>query len=211
MYHAFLDNYSYIDSLFNKIRIEFKLIGLCVFILLVVLTPIEYFWAYALYFVIIIGLIVLSKLPVKFIFKRLILIFPFILLLLISIPFIQKEQRALIFIRCMLRSVLCCLSIVLVFSATKFSEILEGLRKLHIPELFVMILGFMYRYIFVLEDQIQRTHRAWHARNVIERRNWFLNRTFIQTLGVIFICAYEKAERVYMAMRARGFDGQANN
>ncbi|MFH1655732.1 MAG: cobalt ECF transporter T component CbiQ [Candidatus Omnitrophota bacterium] len=211
MHHAFLDNLSHIESPFNKIPIEFKLIGLFVFILLIVFTPIRFIWAYILYFGIIIGLLLLSRVPIKFIFKRLALILPFILLLLVSIPFIQKEQRLLIFSRCLIRSLLCCLSIIVVFSTAKFSRVLGGLRKFHVPELFVMILGFMYRYIFVLEDQIERTHRAWHARSLADRRNWFLNKTFVQTLGVLFIRTYERAERVYLAMRSRGFNGQEHN
>jgi cobalt/nickel transport system permease protein len=68
----------------------------------------------------------------------------------------------------------------------------------------------MYRYLFLLEDQLLRTKRAFESRNI--NKNGFKNiRALSNVLGTLFIRTYERAERIYMAMCARGYDGEKNN
>jgi len=72
------------------------------------------------------------------------------------------------------------------------------------------LLSFMYRYLFLLEDQLLRTKRAFESRNI--NKNGFKNiRALSNVLGTLFIRTYERAERIYMAMCARGYDGEKNN
>ena len=69
-----------------------------------------------------------------------------------------------------------------------------------------MILSFMYRYIFVLVDEVMRMKQARDSRNFGGRRLWQL-RTIGNMIGTLFIRSYERGERVYAAMMARGFSG----
>jgi len=76
------------------------------------------------------------------------------------------------------------------------------------PRVMVMILSFMYRYIFVLVDEAMRMRQARDSRNFGGSRLWQM-RTIGNMIGTLFIRSYERGERVYAAMLARGFDGQS--
>ena len=76
------------------------------------------------------------------------------------------------------------------------------------PRVMVMILSFMYRYIFVLVDEVMHIKQARDSRNFGGKRLWQL-RTIGNMIGTLFIRSYERGERVYAAMVARGFDGHS--
>ena len=65
----------------------------------------------------------------------------------------------------------------------------------------------MYRYIFVLVDEILRMKQARDSRNFGGNRLWQL-RTIGNMIGTLFIRSYERGERVYAAMLARGYVGR---
>ncbi|HOU36390.1 MAG TPA: energy-coupling factor transporter transmembrane component T, partial [Candidatus Omnitrophota bacterium] len=100
-------------------------------------------------------------------------------------------------------SILC--SILLVNTAD-FVDLLKGFERLRIPRLVVMIVSFMYRYLFVIEDELERMQVARMSRSV-RRSGWGLIKTLSNIVGVLFIRSYEKAEKVYLAMCCRGYTG----
>ena len=66
----------------------------------------------------------------------------------------------------------------------------------------------MYRYIFILVDEVMRMTRARDSRSFGGR--WLRQiGTVGNMIGVLFIRSYERGERVYAAMMARGFDGHS--
>jgi cobalt/nickel transport system permease protein len=65
----------------------------------------------------------------------------------------------------------------------------------------------MYRYIFVLTDEVMRMRQARDSRNFGGGRLRQL-KTIGHMIGTLFIRSYERGERIYAAMLARGFDGQ---
>jgi cobalt/nickel transport system permease protein len=69
-----------------------------------------------------------------------------------------------------------------------------------------MLLSFLYRYLFLVSDDLMRMQRAERARDPGGRR-WFTVKAFARMAGVLFIRTYERAERIYLAMCSRGFDG----
>jgi len=70
----------------------------------------------------------------------------------------------------------------------------------------VMILSFMYRYLFIVVDEAMRMKQARDSRNFGGGRRWQIS-TIGNMIGTLFIRSYERGERVYVAMAARGFDG----
>ena len=67
----------------------------------------------------------------------------------------------------------------------------------------------MYRYFFILIDDAERMERARKVRYFGGR---YLQQVIILSnmVGLLFIRAYERAERVYQSMVSRGFDGDIN-
>lgn len=104
---------------------------------------------------------------------------------------------------------------VLLTATTHFTDILHALRHLRVPSLLVTIVALMYRYLSVLTDEATRLLRAREARSArlpgrrggggsIARRA----RVAGNLAGQLFLRSYERSDRVYQAMLARGYRGQ---
>lgn len=99
-------------------------------------------------------------------------------------------------------------------ATTHFSELLIALAALRLPPVLIMILGMAYRYLFILQEEALRMLRARDSRsaslpNRRAGRNLLWRATITgRMVGTLFIRAYERSERIYAAMLARGYDGQ---
>jgi len=96
---------------------------------------------------------------------------------------------------------------------TPFHDLVDALRDLRVPRILVAIIGFMYRYLAVLGEEGSRMLRARAARSATagEARpggsiGWRAKVTG-QMVGSLFLRSYERSERIYAAMQARGFEG----
>ncbi len=96
---------------------------------------------------------------------------------------------------------------------TPFHDLVDALRELRLPRILVSIISFMYRYLAVLTDEGSRMLRARDARSALgEGRGggsirWRATVTG-RMVGSLFLRAYERSERIYAAMQARGFEGE---
>jgi len=223
--HSFLDQYSDLDSFIHKLDPRTKFITCLVFILAVGLTPPDRWQAFTLYFFLMATLLLFSKLPIFYVFKRSLVIMPFVLMIAIFIPFFKQGEVAgsyniwlwqvsvtytglQVLLNILIKAWLSILSLILLTSTTKLTNLLKGLEQLRMPRVMVMLLSFMYRYLFVLVDEVMRMRQARDSRNFGGKRLWQI-RTIGNMIGTLFIRSYERGERVYAAMLARGFDGQS--
>jgi cobalt/nickel transport system permease protein len=149
---------------------------------------------------------------------------PFVLLIAIFIPFFKEGEVAgsyniglwevtvtysglQVLLNIVIKAWLSIISLILLTSTTRMVHLLRGLERLHMPRVMVMILSFMYRYLFVLVDEVMRMKQARDSRGPGGGRLRQI-RTVGSMIGTLFIRSYERGERVYAAMTARGFDGQ---
>ncbi len=225
MEHSFIDKYSDLDSFIHRLDPRTKFITTLAFILVVITTPPTLWPAFAGYLALIIGLVLISRLPILYVLKRSLVIVPFVLMIAIFIPFFKEGEVAgsynvwlwqvsvtysglVVLWNVVIKAWLSILSLILLTSTTKLSSLLKGLERLGMPKVIVMILSFMYRYIFVIVDEAMRMRRARDSRNFGGRRVWQM-KTIGNMVGTLFIRSYERGERVYGSMVARGFDGQS--
>jgi len=207
MKHSFIDQYSDSNSVIHRLDPRTKFLATLAFILAVTLTPPHHGQAFWVYFALVSVLILLSRVPVLHILKRSLVIMPFVLLVAIFVPFL-KENGLQLFLTVVVKAWLSILSLVLLMATTKIPSLLEGLEWLRLPRVMVMILSFMYRYIFVLVDEVMRMRQARDSRNFGGSRWWQL-KTIGSMVGTLFIRSYERGERVYVAMLSRGFEGHS--
>ncbi len=110
----------------------------------------------------------------------------------------------------LLRIVCCALALVLLSSTTPFFDLLKGLQRLRVPRLFVNLLLFTYRYIFVVAGEMGRMSVARRARGA-RRGGSLLDRATMRTVsfsaGMVLVRAHERAQRMHDALVSRGFDG----
>jgi cobalt/nickel transport system permease protein len=100
---------------------------------------------------------------------------------------------------------------------TSLPDLLWALRALRVPEPLVAIASFMYRYLFVLADEVGRLLRArasrsgaragYRAGNGLVWRG----RVAGYMVGSLMLRSFERSERVYNAMSARGYAGELKN
>ncbi len=98
-----------------------------------------------------------------------------------------------------------CLSIMLVLSSLIPFSVLPGLlKRAGMPELLATIMMLMHRYLFVLGDERERMIKASSSRCLRPGSGsaWAIS---AGQLGRLFVRASSRAERVYNAMCARGW------
>ncbi len=118
------------------------------------------------------------------------------------------------FVSVVIKSWLSVQAALLLTATTHFTDVLYALRALRLPEVMVAILSFAYRYLFVMVDEAQRLLRARECRaaelpgrkgggSVVWRAA-----VVGRMAGTLFLRAYERSERIYLAMLARGYSGE---
>jgi cobalt/nickel transport system permease protein len=102
---------------------------------------------------------------------------------------------------------------ILLTAVTPFPDLMHALRHLHAPAALVAIISFMYRYLFVLSDEVLRLLRAREARSArlegVRGGGTLLWRakTAGNMAGQLFLRSYDRSERIYQAMLSRGYRG----
>jgi cobalt/nickel transport system permease protein len=97
-------------------------------------------------------------------------------------------------------------SAVLLGATTTFPDVLHGLERMRAPRLLTLIAGFMYRYLFVIAGEARRMRVALAARGY-RPRHALQAAALGRVATALFLRTFERGERVYVAMLARGYAG----
>lgn len=99
-------------------------------------------------------------------------------------------------------------AIILVLT-TRWGVLLGALHALHVPQVFVLILGMTYRYIFLLLHTANDMFLARRSR-LVGRIPGSADRVWIaNSMGALLGKSYHLSDQVYLAMVSRGFRGEA--
>jgi len=202
MRHDFLDRYSRLDSPVHRIPASVKFAAALLLVIALVVTPLSERWFFAVAAVFLVVAAIVSRVPLSFIGKRLLLLEPFVLG--VGILMLLRPDGVMVFLSIFVRSTLCLLTMILLSNTTPFAGLLHVFRGMGAPALLVTVLALMYRYLFVLIDEAERMQRARVSRTFTRGRThlWKLLATVVSQL---FIRSTERAERIYSAMCARGW------
>jgi len=101
----------------------------------------------------------------------------------------------------------CVASLITLVVSMGFEKLLKLLASLRIPTVVVHLFNLTYRYFFVSVHEVQSFLIAKEARTYIRRNtmNYQALKDFASILAALFIRTYERSERVYLAMKSRGF------
>lgn|SRR3989338_3490540 len=223
MEHSYLDQYSALNSFIHRLEPRIKVIAFFIFIIFIILTPPASFFTLKAYAGLMLAFILLSRIPPWVFLKRSSEAIPFILAMSLFILFMKpgrelwgyslgalrpsiSHEGLAMFLNVVIKAFLCIFSTLLLIFSTNFIHLLKALEKLKVPSIFIMVVSFMYRYIFILQDELEHMRQAKESRTV-GGSHWFHTKALANMLGVLFVRTYERAEEVYLAMCARGFDG----
>lgn len=207
-----------------------KLILTLAFILTLNLTPPGTWAAYILFLALTFSAALLSRLGIGFLLKRALLALPFALAALpliftgaqprhewvIAPGFVLAYSPAGLerFASIALRSWISVQAAIILAATTRVQDLLAALRQLRLPALFISIIELMWRYLFVLVDEVTRLLRARASRSAAlpdthagGSLRWRATVTG-NMAGSLFLRALERSDRVYAAMLSRGYNGQ---
>jgi len=221
MHHAHIDKFAYQDSLIHRLDCRIKFMVLLVFTAVVISLPRTSPGILTCYAIGPFTILVWAKIPLRFVFKHILLVSPFVVVLALSCPLYDKTpvtvafgpiiwQSSLGWMRCftiLAKFIVTMSALIALVSTTRFNDLLTGLQRLGVPKLLTVQLGFLYRYIFVLID---RTHRMLRARAGRKLRNLGFKaelKIAAAMLGSLLVRSIDNAEHTNIAMQARGFDG----
>jgi cobalt/nickel transport system permease protein len=223
------DHYQSLESPIHRLDPRVKIAVTVVFILSNVLLPDGAWLAFACSFAFLMLLTWRAKLGFRFVFTRSLVALPFALAAvtaIFSVPgepvlaikigpwmLIATDAGVIRFVSIILRSWLSVQMAIVLTATTPFPDLIHALRHLRIPGVLVSTIAFMYRYLFVLSDETVRLLRARDARSAQLEGKQSGGSAIWQAqvagnmAGQLFLRSYERSERIYNAMLARGYRG----
>jgi len=214
---GYLDTLSYRDTFVHRLDPRVKILVSLVFVLFVVSFPKYELSGLMPFFIYPVFLLTAGDIPLRAIAKKVLFISPFALFIGIFNPFLDTEAIItpfgipvsggwVSFLSIIVKFVLTVSTALLLIAVTSFPGICEALARLRLPKIFVIQLLFLYRYLFVLLEEVLRMIRAREARSFGKRGKEV--KTFVRLLSILLVRTVERAERIYQAMLSRGFKGE---
>ena len=203
MHHLTLDHWSLQQSPVHELDARVKIIAALLILLSLALTARTAWGAHVTYFLMLSSTALAARLPLQSLLLRTLVVLPFVGGVVVLNLWGGDTGRA---VEVFLRSALSAYTALLLLATTPFARLLRALELLRVPAFFLMILYFVYRYLFLLVDQVQNMRRAKECRAPRGRRESLL-RAASGALAVLFARSYERAEKVNQALLARGFQG----
>ncbi|NYF57286.1 cobalt ECF transporter T component CbiQ [Micromonospora purpureochromogenes] len=202
----------------HRLAPEVKIAAMVLFTLAVVATPREAFWAFGGYALLVTGVAVLARVGLRWLLLRATIELPFVLFAF-ALPFLGAGERVpLVGLslsvdglyggwNILAKGTLGVLASLLLAGTTTTRDLILGLDRLRCPQVLTQIATFMLRYLDVLVGEARRMRVARVSRGDDPRFLWQL-RGFAAGVGALFLRAFERGERVYLAMLSRGYSGR---
>lgn len=206
------------DSAPHRLAPEVKIVATVAFTVVVVATPRDHLTPFFGYAVLLALTTIAARIPVPWLLKRATIELPFVILA-VALPFAGQGERVAwlgmslsvdglygawnIFAK----GTLGVLASLLLAATTTTRDLILGLDRLRCPAVFTQIATFMLRYLDILADDARRMRIARLSRGYDPRFLWQV-KAFAVGVGALFLRAYERGERVYLAMVSRGYDGR---
>jgi cobalt/nickel transport system permease protein len=225
-----LDRYAERASRIHRLDPRVKVCGTLLLIMATVSMPDGAWAAFLVAWVVTLAVAAYAHLGMSYALRRSFIALPFLLAavtLIFTLPgrpmltiplgpwtFTASDAGLVRFGSIALRSWVAVQAAILLTATTRFPDLMHALRHLRVPALIVAIVGFMYRYLAVLSEEAQRLLRARDSRSagVDGRRGGgsllWRARVAGNMAGQLFLRSYERSERIYSAMQARGYAGE---
>ena len=233
MHFDAFDRYHESESFIHRLDPRVKVAVTVAFILSNALLPDGAWIAFGFSWLFLLLANALSNLGIAFTFKRSLIALPFALIaitVLFSIPgkplttfhFLMwdltiTDMGLLRFVSILIRSWLSVQMAILLVATARFPDIIHALEHLRVPSILTTIIAFLYRYLFVLADEVFRLLRARESRSAasaVAAPGQRSGRSALWRAGIaghmagqLFLRSYERSDRVYNAMLARGYAG----
>lgn len=205
------------QSPLHRIDARAKLLVTVVFLVTMLSVPLARLSEIGLYFLFPILTAALGGLRYGTILRRSLVVLPFVAFVGVFNLFYDREpvfrigslvvtQGWIVFLSVILRGLLSVQALLVLISATGYYRLCRSMQRLGVPALFTTQLLFVYRYLYVLIDEALVLSRARDARS-FGRKSYPL-KVWGMLIGQLLLRTFDRAERIGLAMCARGFTGR---
>src|SRR6266545_3018453 len=193
--------YRDVGSAVHRLPPEVKIVASVLFTVLVVLTPRTQFWAFGVYLALIGAVAAAARVPAWWLATRSLIELPFVVLAL-ALPFLGAGPRvSWLGVSLSVAGLLGAWNVLAKGTLGVLSSLLRAAAVI------TQIATFMLRYAEVLTAEARRMRIARLSRGYDPRFLWQAD-AFATGAGSLFLRAYERGERVYLAMLSRGYAGR---
>jgi cobalt/nickel transport system permease protein len=229
IHNNLFDRYQAAESPVHRLSPNVKVVLTILFILSNALLPDGAWLGFGISWAIILLLNLIAQLGLGYTFKRSFIALPFALAAITAIfalpgktlaefnflfwHLVATDVGLLRFLSIVVRSWLSVQVAIFLVTTTQFPDLIHALEHLRLPRLLVTVIAFLYRYIFVLSDEVLRLLRARQSRSAVLPAQQgggtvgWRARVAGNMVGQLFLRSYERSDRIYNAMLARGYQG----
>jgi cobalt/nickel transport system permease protein len=214
-----LDTDSQLGSPWQKLAPRTRVLCVLLLVFAIALTPNGHWETWAVYGLGVFAIALLSRINLAILVQRVAVEFIFIGVVLLGTLFrsdgdviwqwgwLQITSTGLVVLGSVALKALLSLTVLnILIQTTPIPALLHALAGLRMPPLLIAILASMYRYLAVLFNEVISMQRAAISRNLMASRSW--HRIVVgHMMGSLFIRTYDRGNRIYQAMLARGYNG----
>jgi cobalt/nickel transport system permease protein len=195
-----------------------KIAGFAGITLVAVSSPLGAWPAFVACAAVLVAIAATARIGPGIVWSRARVVLPLVLFVAVFVPFVRggpqvqlgpfelSEAGLATFLLVAAKATIGTVSAVLLGATTSFPDVLHGLERMRAPRLLTVIAAFMYRYLFVIADEARRMRSALAAR-AYRPRHVAQAAAIGRVVTALFLRTYERGERVYLAMLARGYNG----
>jgi cobalt/nickel transport system permease protein len=159
----------------------------------------------------------LGEIPYRSVLSRLLIALPFSFFAGLSNPFLDRGTAftllgvpvswgLLSFSSILIKTVLSVMAVLILIATTPMDRLAHELIRMKIPKIFVMQIMLTYRYLGLLITEANNMMTAYHLRS--SRQKGILLSHAGTFMGQLLLRSFERADKVYTAMKCRGFNGE---
>jgi cobalt/nickel transport system permease protein len=211
-----LEELCFLNTVVHRIHPLSKLAVTILFVAAVVSVGRLDFAALGIYFFYPAVLMAIAEIPFRSIAKKVLVALPFIVFMGLSNMIFEQAPYDVLwgitlsrgfvsFAVLFQKTVLTVSAVLLLIATTKSARLFSSLSKLGMPKILTILLMLCLRYMSVLLDETDRMIRAYHLRaNKVKGIHIKHMGSFV---GQLLLRSIDRAERIYQAMKLRGFQG----
>jgi len=216
-----IDRYAHVGSSIQRWDPRFKIVSLLILMFSIALVKSIPLVLVGLVAAIV--LLLLSRIPLDFVLQGLkwivLFLMPFFAILpltypgevefhLLGIPFALEGLRLSVLI--VIKAVAIVLIAYAIFGSRRFDINMIALQRLKCPPVFVQMILFSYRYIFLFMEEMERMDTAMKARGFVKKADLYTLKLMGNFIATLLIRSFERTERIYKAMLSKGYQGDFN-
>lgn len=162
----------------------------------------------------------LARLPLKKVVTRLLVVNSFIFFLWFVLPLtypgdvvwrigpLAATRQGLVYTGLItLKSNAIIIALIALVATVPVVTLGQAMHNLRLPDKVCHLLLFTYRYLYVFEQEFRRLVQAMKIRGFQPRTNLHTYRSYAYLAAMLLVRSYDQADRVFQAMRCRGFHG----